>query len=180
MGVLKHITREMIPMIFQNTNVSLGIQVEFFYHWQQWLKQTGNKTNTIIIEQDVQEQHKCHFNVQNQANVNDQKGSILNINNILSSEPYGPAVLSYYKEHRCLNDNIRKVLLEAFLHYCITTGCNVTKAACRSIANEIQEIFNGEVAVSITALFYYYKFLTFDFFFEGVLLCPQKKWSAIG
>lgn len=71
------------------------------------------------------------------------------LNDVLSSGPYGPGVLIYYKKNQKLSDQMRKMLVEAFLFYCSSTGFNVTKGSCQSLANEIKNTFKGEISVSI-------------------------------
>lgn len=74
---------------------------------------------------------------------------------ILSSGPYGPGVLNFYKAHQCLNEKMRKLLVDAFLHYCSSNNVCVTKSVCQSLSLEIKETFQGEIAVSWTFILSY-------------------------
>lgn len=75
------------------------------------------------------------------------KDPFLDLSKILQCAPYGPAVLAHYKLHNSLDDNTRKLLVEAFLHYCITVNIKPTKGSCQKLAKLIAETLNGEIAV---------------------------------
>lgn len=169
----------MASNLFHNSGLSLGVQVEFCYRWSQWIQivdQTIQK-NTPASNNQIQQANNLRADVNglpSNSEINHivttsaktHNAELLNLNAILSTGPYGPNVLSYYKTNHNLNDMTRKLLVEAFLYYCITTNISVTKAACKSLSIEIEKTFNGEIAVSIINSYAYLPFvLLFPFFF---------------
>lgn len=171
-GVLKHLTEQMTRSILESSNFSLGIQAEFYYNWSKWIKTVNQleKRNEPQAYQSSKSQQS--INSESSSNLQSNGNSIntprnkfvietgglkisedINLNKILAYGPYGPGVLSHYKVHNSLDEKTRKLLVEAFLYYCIAMGVTVSKATCKSLALQIQDTFKGEVAV---------KFLSFS------------------
>lgn len=152
-------------------NVSLGLQIEFYYHWSQWMKTVDkpNRTESNSLQSMIADEIRSINPVSNDSDVvnvslqypnnggdnNTQSNQVLKLVDILSHGPYGPGVMTHYKQHHSLNDKARKLLVEAFLQYCITTGITVTKADCKSLACEIANNFKGEIAVIFEILSHY-------------------------
>lgn len=172
--VLKHLSTQMASSLFYNSNLSLGVQVEFYYRWSQWIQivdqnQTVQKNTPFAASNSqIKQANDLHAGINSlpsnsdhkvTTSVKTQNAELLNLNAILSTGPYGPNVLSYYKINHNLNDMTRKLLVEAFLYYCITTNISVTKAACKSLSIEIAKTFNGEIAVSIINSYAYLPFV---------------------
>lgn len=142
----------MATQILKNLNLSLGVQVEFYYNWSQWIKTVDQPTQaSAISEQSINYSQQLNGGVINYTapTVEVQKSDFLNLKDILSSGPYGPGVLSHYEQHHTLNEKARKLLVDAFLHHCASTGISVSKAACKSLSMQIQRTFDGEIAVGI-------------------------------
>lgn len=141
---------------------SFGIQTQFLYNWSQWIKTVDQPAQVSAIRVDSQLSNARDLQ-SNDAVVTKQtvtkcvaeelklfkNASSFNLSDILSYGPYGPGVLSHYKLHNGLNDRTRKLLVEAFLHHCASTGASVSKADCQSIAMQIVGAFKGEILVKI-------------------------------
>lgn len=148
-GVLKHLPEHMASQLLSHSNLSLGVQSEFYYNWSKWHQTVDQPTQ----ENAICEQSKSYTQQLNGGGINYtvpagevKKSDFLNLKDILSSGPYGPGVLSHYEQHHSLNVKARKLLVDAFLHYCASTGISVSKAACKSLSMQIQHTFEGEIA----------------------------------
>lgn len=151
----------MARKVLKHTNFSIGMQVEFFFNWSQWVSnfnqpdqsnELGGKTSSNLQKKDETINNiQCDTVRESKLVAADSsnRSSLINLNDILSNGPYGKVVLDYYKSHNSLNDRTRKVLLEAFLQHCISTGITVTKANCQLLSVQIRETFKGEIAVKI-------------------------------
>lgn len=158
-GILKKMPEKFATLIFKNTNISMGIQIEFYNCWSHWVNQFSDATNNTISNNDIQRSKsnlnvtEIHSNVHLEQPIikttNLQNRKALCLKDILSSGPYGPGVIAHYKIHNSFDEKIRKLLVEAFLHHCITKDINITKAECKFLSTEIQNTFNGEIAVRI-------------------------------
>lgn len=158
----------MATTILRNSNFSLGVQVEFYYNWSQWIKNINQRQieHTNQAHQSIPtSQQSTPIHSKFLGNMESTKATIhpqhliaseildtknsehFNLHEILSNGPYGPGVLSHYNENNSLNDKARKLLVKAFLHHCVSTGSTVSKAACRSLSMQIQDTFKGEIAV---------------------------------
>lgn len=155
----------MAANIFTKSNYSFGVRAQFYAKWSHWITtiqssstvqsvpanahkieqtnatQKSLKSNKIDLENTIRTEGIDIIDLQVQCS------KPIHINDILSSGPYGPAVLSYYKTNRKLNDHMRKLLVDAFLYYCTTMKYSVTKSACQSLSIQIKNTFEGEIAV---------------------------------
>lgn len=156
----------MAANIFTKSNYSFGVQAQFYAKWSHWITTIQSDEPTVQsvpadarkIEQTNATQKSLKSNKIELENTNRaeridiidlqvQGSKHIHLNDILSSGPYGPTVLSYYKTNRKLNDHMRKLLVEAFLYYCTTMKFSVTKSACQSLSIQIKTFFEGEIAV---------------------------------
>lgn len=152
-GVLKHLPELMATQLLKHSNMSLGVQAEFYYNWSQWNQTVDHQTTqeNAIFEQPISNLQQLNGGGTNYTvpTVEVRKSDFLNLNDILSYGPYGPGVLSHYEQHHSLNEKARKLLVDAFLHHCASAGISVSKAACKSLSMQIQNTFDGEIAVTI-------------------------------
>lgn len=140
----------MASQLLKHSNLSLGVQAEFYYQWSQWNQTVGQLTQeNPICDQSIRYSQQSNNSGINYAvpTAEVKKSDVLNLNDILSYGPYGPAVLSHYEQHHSLNEKARKLLVDAFLHHCASAGISVSKAACKSLSMQIQHTFEGEIAV---------------------------------
>lgn len=154
----------MASKLLQNSQFSLGMQIEFFFNWTKWiqsLKANDNSENECQnyesngLSLDRLNLHKSssihsqstHSSVTTKTLTTEPQNSNMTLKDILSYGPYGPGVLSHYKEHKHLNEKTRRLLGEAFIHHCATTNATVSKSDCKSLSFQIQECFDGEIAV---------------------------------
>lgn len=146
-GVLKilpdHLARTVLDLY------SKGTQAVSYSKWSEWKANFNQPPQTNICQQTSADlpSHSKNTLVSKET-FQETQAPTINLHNILSSGPYGPGVLDYYKKNKKLNDKMRKLLVEAFLHYCILSGCAVTKSQCHSLAMEIKNKFEGEIVVS--------------------------------
>lgn len=142
------------------TKFTEGTQSHFFYMWSKWKTQMKQQEQTdrhvdctstsvptsVDISQPQPQPQEVH---------QPTPASSITLQKILSSGPYGPGILDHYKKHQSLDDKMRKLLVDAFLHYCTSNNVYVTKSLCESLSIEIKNTFQGEISVSY--LIYYCK-----------------------
>lgn len=148
----------MAANMFQNMNIALGVQVEFYYHW---IKNETRQTVQVNALDQAEQSSSSHQQSNDAAHNHTfatahqcvieapraQSSEFLSLHDILTQGPYGPGVLAYYKDNDKLNDKARKLLVEAFLHHCLTYGISASKADCKSVASQIAHTFKGEITV---------------------------------
>lgn len=144
----------MAKNLFAESNISYGAQAQFHHKWTEWMKSNkqqnkfdNNAASTQQTTGDLQIPQQTHAKPTGVSSKPQTQGAI-NLQDILSSGPYGPGVLNHYKAHSSLNDKTRKLLVEAFLHYCAANGIAATKADCQSLSVQITSAFKGEIPVS--------------------------------
>lgn len=153
----------MAQNLLNNCDVPLGVRVEFFYQWSQWIQ---------TIDQRVQLTSKVNQNPQsNQINTlkndtsNAQKlitakinvpsnQTSINLLEILQSNSDGKGVMKILTnpdgsavERPQLTENLRKLLLEAILQFYIANKRSLNKDDCNSLTNQICKTFPDELAV---------------------------------
>lgn len=128
MGVLRHLDAKMAVSILSRSNFSWGIQTEFMYHWTKWMNESIN-----VI-------HNNHLEVEN-------TNSTLHLDTILNLNPYGKSVLKHYSEQSSLNENMRKLLCESIIHFCIDKEHAMSVKGSENLAKQIVQAFPGEEMV---------------------------------
>lgn len=128
MNLPDHISKEMLA----GPHFTLGIRAQFYYHWSTWANKNVNITQNEANKGASQNQ-QC----QTPSQLKPTQHSTLNLGDILSEGPYGPGVLKHYSQNGSLNDRIRKLLVDAFLHYCATNNISPSKADCKSLSMQI-------------------------------------------
>lgn len=126
--ILQNLTPKMALRIFSHTDVSLGVQINFFIKWSEW-KKTLDKTATSSKESEV-------------------LSEVISLGAILNSNPYGKSVKLVYEKKQELNEDTRKLLLEAILHFCIDNEHSLTVKDSAKLAKQIVETFPNEKMVS--------------------------------
>lgn len=82
MEILKHLEQKMARSLLSKSNVSLGIQVEFYHQWSTW-SQTAEGVCTDVVKSDSTE----------------KKEKTLDLATILNSNPYGQSVHMKRMDH---------------------------------------------------------------------------------
>lgn len=170
-GVLKLLSKEMAIRIFERSPLPLGVQIVFNHHWSEWIQTVhhigaANALAANVVEANAVAAIEPIQPIANSSNLQTNNDH-LDLNMILKCAPYGPAVLDFYKSHNKLDDNTRKLLVEAFLHYCITANIKPSKADCKKVAETIAKTLNGEIAVKIYMCLCYI-----------LMCCPQYMFTS--
>lgn len=183
--------------MFDNTDVPLGVRVEFFFQWSKWIKNINKRvqlsskanetpqsnetplsnessqSNTQTSAPDNSNASSTSSNTRMPAIVNDinipstssfQKP--INLHDILKSNSYGRNVMEVIQintdgnttEKPELNENLRKLLCESVLQYCIQYKHDLSKRDCASLTAQICTAFPNELAV-----LHYYLLIRFFF-----------------
>lgn len=175
-GVLKHLSKQTINFLFQDTPLEsfpLGERIEFIFHWSQWINivAPAHPVQDIIVQEQITSNNSAasHEIVQErniataeQITSNNSAASTssheivpsnepimqsINLKTILKSNPYGESVLRKYNKENKLDENARKLLAEAVLHYCIGANHELTTNDAAQLASQIEEAFAGEIRV---------------------------------
>lgn len=176
-GVLKLLPEKIASTLL--TNFTYGTQAVFYDHWNKWVNNTNQQSfddvqNRKKSSSDVSDMQTPPMPEKEQTVVqNNRSHSNVNLHDILKTEPYGPSVLSYYKQHGELNEHIRKLLVDAFLFYCTANKIVVTKSICESLAIQIVSAFNGEIIVRSYKSYYKFIVSSLQLFFLAILLHPS-------
>lgn len=128
----------MAKNILAKTNLSLGIQIEFYHQWSKWSERSTASEN---ITTDIA-----------YPNTSKKPFSNLNLATILNSNPYGQSVIQAYEKESSLNEHTRKILCESIIHYCIDRGHSLTIKDTENLVKEIVFTFKGEDMVSLYRL----------------------------
>lgn len=158
-GVLKHLSKETVKFLFQNTPLEsfpLGERIEFVFQWSQWI-------NTFDPSNSAQDQNIATAGQITSSNSvalpstssheivpsNEPiiQSTSINLSNVLKSNPYGESVLRKYNKENKLDENARKLLAEAVLHYCIGANHELSTNDAAELASQIEEAFPGEIRV---------------------------------
>lgn len=147
--ILKKLSDHTARTMLTEDNFTRGVQAQFYFSWSKWVK-TLDQTDELI-EPHHQMISDQHGNAESPKPQTPCTASI-DLKDIISSGPYGPSLVSHYKATGKLNDKTRKLLVDAFLQYCSTTGHVVTKANCKSLSEQICATFDGEIPVNYNVL----------------------------
>lgn len=121
-------------------NVSLGIQIEFFYHWSKWISATENSNTKRNI--DIATGGSTNFTAVTMP-------AKVNLESILTSSAEGEFILLYYKKHLHLSDGVRQSLVDTIVNYYHRNKLKLTIGECAQLSKEITEMFTGEQAVGV-------------------------------
>lgn len=124
---------EMAQNLFSNTNVPHGVRVEFYFRWSQWVnahdRTTSNSDETV-----------SKSTTKNQTPIN--------LNSILKSNTYGKCLMQSYEANGgAMDEDLRKLLLDSILHYCIENEYDLKIQDCASLSKQICDAFPGESVV---------------------------------
>lgn len=178
--------------MFVNTDVPLGVRVEFYFHWSEWIKTIHNNVNTLSdanLQTDKSSQSESFQSIQSDQSIqftqslqsNQVRDSIaretmtnenpLNLNMILNSNPYGLSLIKKFNETNVMDENLRKVLCESILQYCIQHNHELSVDDSARLAKQICKVFPGEVMVY---LFFSFTLIiiVFQFFLSFILTWP--------
>lgn len=144
-------SKEMAQTLFQNTEVPLGVRVEFFYQWSRWIKtinQTSSDSNEIQLTDLASQESETPGSIapstqKNPSSIEDS----LKLETILKSNIHGKALVDAYKQTHTMNENLRKLLLESVLQYCIEHDHELTVSDSALLSNQICAAFPGELMV---------------------------------
>lgn len=159
-------------MLFSNTDIPLGARVEFNFQWSKWIKDVSeshaqtpanrdeyrqsnqaNQSLTGTSESNRSLAGKSNSIQSTETNPTGQEQPPLVLNSILQSNQYGASFLKAVSEKKPLNDNLRQLLCNAILQYCIEQKRDLSVKDSASLARQICNAFSGELMV-------------FSFFFE--------------
>lgn len=71
------------------------------------------------------------------------------LNAVLNSNQYGITLKAAYERSGVLNDNLRKLLVESVLQYCIEAKHDLSVKDCSLLGKQIIQAFPGEEMVSM-------------------------------
>lgn len=148
----------MAQNMFQGTDIPLGVRVEFFHKWSEWIKHNSQPIQTSPNPNEFQFQSNLFAYQDQDSSENIDKQSTqkstqkstqekLNLNSILNSNIQGKNLLIKFKETKIVTENLRKLLCESVLQYCIENDYSLTVHDCESLANQICVAFPGELTV---------------------------------
>lgn len=148
----------MAQNLFQSTDIPLGARVEFFYQWFQWSKafdqpirtEPSSNENIQLIMLDNQE-----INAQQSLNASNPNQPEIDLCKILNSNTYGTSMLNSFKQAKAMNENLRKLLCESVLQYCIENKHDLTVNDSSKLAHQICKIFPGEEMVHFHVLSFF-------------------------
>lgn len=134
--------------ILKDSDVPSGAQVEFNYQWNKWIKnlnvqdEAEQQSRTVLRTSEGTSNHSAAL----KANAT-EKSITLDI--ILKSNQYGITLINAYEKNKVMNDNLRKLLVESVLQYCIEFKHDLTVKDCSLLAAQIVQVFPGEEMVRI-------------------------------
>lgn len=149
---MKHLSKEMARNLFDNTTIPLGVRVEFFFRWSEWIK-TSSTSNFNASTLNYEEQPTSNLNTALTSNFDSQEKTPsnqikLDLKEILESNTYGISLMkSYRSNNQTMTENFRKLLLESILLYCVENNHDLTTKDCSALASQICDVFPGEIAV---------------------------------
>ncbi|XP_055543602.1 uncharacterized protein LOC129729144 [Wyeomyia smithii] len=145
-GVLRHLTPEMAISILNQPCIPLGAQVEFYHHWHNWMESARSTIDVEKAECSSQSiTSKSSMNESNSAQQSRAMEAPLDLNTILKSNQYGLNLIAVFNRDKILNDNLRKLMLESILQFCIENKHDLTVKDCSVLAAQIVQVFPGEV-----------------------------------
>lgn len=158
--------------LFINTDIPLGARVEFYYQWSKWIKQFDQRVqaspnSSLLTDQSNRTNQSYHSNESDQLQSlqsnqtidlnkkSDAAGSTsvdtseisINLKTIINSNTYGQSVLKQFNEKKAMNDNLRKMLCDSILQYCIENKHELSTVDCAKLTKQICSVFSGETAV---------------------------------
>lgn len=166
----------MAQSLFNNTDLPLGVRVEFNFQWSEWIKDVHKPTQapenlndktqskkanhpdqTMQSEQSIQQTIQSDQAIQSDqtnpslagTSSSNQYGEQppLILNSILQSNQYGMSLLKAVAEKKPMNDNLRQILCDAILQYCIEKNRALSVKDCASLARQICNVFPDELMV---------------------------------
>lgn len=148
-GVLKHLSRNMAQYLFQDTSLPLGARIEFYYQWSQWINTINQCNQTSSLETNQHESKETIVGTSKNQSVIEINSTTtkVDLRMILNSNSYGRSLLKAVKETDQLNENLRKMLCESILQFCIVHQHDLTTSDCASLAKQICSTFPGEEMV---------------------------------
>lgn len=132
--------------------------------------QQSNQTNTLNkLESNTKQFTSTVDEIETKTNEpsTSKNDKSISLHDILKSNPYGKNVIDTFQsadgqpaEKPQLNENLRKLLCEAVLQYCIEHNHDLSKSDCASLTTQICTVFPDELAVHFHLLefFIYYLF----------------------
>lgn len=141
----------MAKTLFQNTELTLGARVEFYFQWSKWIT-SFNQTSSTEKENESNKSNESigltsHFNRSTVPVCSSNQ--MINLSTILNSNAYGQSLQESLKSNGTnqLNENLRKMLCESILQYCITNKHDLTTQDSATLAKQICTLFPKEEMV---------------------------------
>lgn len=141
-------------------NCSFGLKHLFWLNLEKWRSSfaTQQSTNTAIVQSKpsiydengltAEAKSKMILDAWSNNDSNDNDPNQPSLAAVLSNTPQGKSILAHYEHFKILNSGIRESLVEAIGNYYGSKGLKALSAAgCWSIANQIQQTFEGESQV---------------------------------
>lgn len=140
----------MAQNLFQNfSEIPLGARIQFHFKWSQWIQ-----TVCPPVQIPVKANECLQSNETKAGNMNDEEtikiaseAYSINLITILKSNSYGKSLIETFKETKVMTENLRKLLCESILQYCIESRHELSVIDCASLANQICAVFPGEEMV---------------------------------
>lgn len=145
-GVLKQLPDHVAKELLKESNFGVGLRGQFYYHCAKWVQVVGKPNDNQCEQHPIRK--TSDLQPSQSSTPPPTPSQLINLNDILKVGPYGPGVVQHYKKYGCLNEKVRKLLLEACLFYCANNNLSATKSNCQSLAFQIRDTFQGELAVS--------------------------------
>lgn len=156
----------MAQTLFQMSDLTLGARVEFYFQWSRWIKSFNESNQVSPTEEKEQSIGSIASTLgSNQSTISvNSSDKMINLNAILNSNAYGQSLLETLKSTSTnqLNENLRKILCESILQYCIMNKHDLTTQHCASLAKQICTLFPKEEMV-------YCRTFSLNFFFFRIL-----------
>lgn len=135
--------------LFDDTNIPLGVRVELFYRWSEWIK-TSSTSNFDAPTSNIDVPLALNFDTASTSKVDmqDQSNLKLDLKKILESNTYGISLMKSYRSNKqTMTENFRKLLLESILLFCVENNHDLTTKDCSALASQICDVFPGEIVV---------------------------------
>lgn len=140
-------SKNLAENLFQNSILPLGARIEFYFQWSQWMNSI-NQYKQSSPNENNQQSNKTDNTISSGPQVQSRKATkILNLKEILNSNSYGTNLLEAFKQTGQMNENLRKLLCESILQFCIMHKHDLTTHDCSMLAKQISSSFPGEEMV---------------------------------
>lgn len=136
----------MARTILMGSCIPLGAQIEFNYQWNKWMQNlnaTSDKPSLVIVKPN---QMNPNASIASSSADADKR---ICLNAVLNSNQYGITLKAAYERSGVLNDNLRKLLVESVLQYCIEAKHDLSVKDCSLLGKQIIQAFPGEEMVSM-------------------------------